>query len=103
MNNMFDENAEHRKFVFFRHSSVPGVNSFQMVGVKCGLIPDRLSEAATDVNNFAVTFLYKPCVQLENLELTHCSIQVMHIKTSFKLKIHLKSNIIIVTEDYKIK
>ena len=33
-------------FVYFRHSSVPGVNSFKMVGVNCGLIPDRPSEPA---------------------------------------------------------
>ena len=33
-------------FVYFRHSSVPGVNSFKMVGVTRGLIPDRLSEPA---------------------------------------------------------
>ena len=33
-------------FVYFLHSSVPGVNSFEMVGVNCGLIPDRPSEPA---------------------------------------------------------
>ena len=33
-------------FVYFRHSSVTGVNSFKMVGVNCGLIPDRPSEPA---------------------------------------------------------
>ena len=31
-------------FIYFRHSSVPGVNSFKMVGVNCSLIPDRPSE-----------------------------------------------------------
>ena len=34
-------------FVYFRQSSVPGVNSFKMVGFNYGLIPDRPSEPAS--------------------------------------------------------
>ena len=34
MHNMFDENAEHGKFfAYFRHSSVPGVNSFKWLAL----------------------------------------------------------------------
>ena len=33
-------------FDYFRHSSVPGVNSFKMAGVNCGLIQNRPSEPA---------------------------------------------------------
>ena len=40
---MFDENAEHENsFIYFSHSSVPGVNLFKMVGVNCDLIPQGL-------------------------------------------------------------
>ena len=35
-----------KSFFYFRHSSNPGVSSFKMVGVNCGLIPDRPSEPA---------------------------------------------------------
>ena len=38
--------------LYFRHSSVPGVNSFKMVGVNCGLIPDRPSEPARNSLNY---------------------------------------------------
>ena len=36
-------------FAYFRHFSVTGVNSFKMVGVACGLIPDRSGEPTSSV------------------------------------------------------
>ena len=40
-------------FIYFRQSSVPVVNSFKMVGVNCGLIPNRPSELVR--TNLALT------------------------------------------------
>ena len=63
MHNMFDKIPNMgNSFVYFRHSSVPGVNLFNVVGVNCSLIPDRLSEPARSeillIEIFHAVFLY---------------------------------------------
>ena len=49
-------------FVYLRHSSVSGVNSFKMMDVNCGLIPDRLSEPAR------LPYVYDICLRNRNSE-----------------------------------